>query len=274
MLFRSGIKMNYSHENRLLGTAGGVKNNSHFLNDTFFVLSGDALTDIDLTKMLKFHKSNNSVATIAVKDVKNVSLYGIVVTDSSGRINAFQEKPFAKEALSNIANTGIYLFEPEIFDYIPDGFYDFGSQLFPKLLGLGVNLFAFKTKDYWCDIGEIEAYKQAHRDISTHPTLREFALSDGCYELKETCFAGINTSLNLNLNLGKNVFIGRNCKIGCNVELNNCIIWDNSTIEDNVVIDDAIIGSNCLIQMNTNIREGTLLGSNTVIQPNNVVLTR
>jgi len=280
---RFNIQLSYSYEKELLGTAGGVKNNKGFLNETFFVLSGDALTDINLSDMYEFHRRKGSIATIALKPVRNVSLYGVVVTDYGGTIKAFQEKPSHQEALSNIVNTGVYLFEPEIFNYIPDGFYDFGSQLFPKLLELGAGFFGFQTNDYWCDIGAIEAYKLAHIDILRLPTLFNFALADGRYQLKGSCFSGINTSTNLNLDLGENVFIGRNCQIGSDVSLNNCIVWDNSAIQDNVVINNAIIGSNCLIGMNTIIQEGTLIGSNTVIgrdlflekntaiQPNSVV---
>ncbi len=266
--WRFDIQLSYSYERELLGTAGGVKNNSDFLNETFFVLSGDALTNIDLSAMYEFHKSNGSIATLALTPVSNVSLYGVVVTDSWGRIRAFQEKPSPQEALSNIVNTGIYLFEPEIFDYIPIGFYDFGSQLFPKLLELGIDLFGFRTDDYWCDIGAVAAYKQSHADILRIPSLLNFALDDGRYQLKDSCFAGINTSTNLNLKLGENVFLGRNCQIGSGVGLDNCIVWDNTTIQDNVVLNNAIIGSNCLIGMNTVIQEGSLIGSNTVIGSN------
>lgn len=265
---RFDIQLSYSYEKELLGTAGGVKNNSGFLNETFFVLSGDALTNINLSEMYKFHKSKGSIATLALRPVQNVSLYGVLVTDSGGRIKAFQEKPAPKEALSNIVNTGIYLFEPEIFDYIPTGFYDFGSQLFPKLLDLGVDLFGFQTEDYWCDIGAIAAYQQAHADILKIPSLLEFSLADGRYQLKQSCFAGINTSTNLDLILGENVFIGRNCQLGSGVGLDKCIVWGDTTIQDNVVINNALIGSNCLIGTNTIIQEGTIIGSNSVIGSN------
>lgn len=262
------VHLSYSYEKELLGTAGGVKNNSSFLRETFFVLSGDAITNIDLSEMYKFHKSKGSIATLALTPVKNVSLYGVAVTDSWGRIKAFQEKPSPQEALSNIVNTGIYLFEPKIFDYIPNGFYDFGSQLFPKLLELGIDLFGFQTDDYWCDIGAIESYQQSHADILRIPTLLELALTDGSYKLEDSCFAGINTSKIIDLDLGENVFIGRNCQIGSGVRMDNCIVWDDTTIQDNVVINNSIIGSNCLIGMNTIIQEGTLIGSNTVIGSN------
>ena len=120
----------------LLGTAGGVKKNEDFLGTgTFLVMSGDALTDIDLTGLVAAHRRNGSIATIAVKEVADPSLYGVVVTDDDGRVVGFQEKPSREEARSHLCNCGIYVFEPEILSLIPAGeFDDFGSRLFPDLL--------------------------------------------------------------------------------------------------------------------------------------------
>lgn len=260
-----GVSLQYSFEETLLGTAGGVKNNKHFLNETFFVLSGDALTDLDLTAMYHFHKEKHSLATIALKTVKNVSKYGVVVIDKNNRIQAFQEKPQKREALSNIVNTGIYLFEPEIFDFIPEGFYDFGRELFPKLLKLQKEFFGYVTEDYWCDIGAASVYKKAQHDALHRPSLKEFASEDGVFILKGNCITGINSTIDLSSKLGNNVYIGRNCCIGNRVRLNNCIIWDNSTILDDAIVENAIIGANCQIGLNSVIRGGSVVGSNTVI---------
>ncbi|NLW25283.1 MAG: nucleotidyltransferase family protein, partial [Clostridia bacterium] len=160
-----GVNMTYSYERELLGTAGGVKNNSWFLDETFCIVSGDALTNIDLTEMYKFHKEKNALATLALKPVEDVTQYGVVVTDEEQCIKAFQEKPKKEEALSNLVNTGIYIFEPEIFSYIPEGFYDFGKQLFPKLVEMEERIFGFFTDDYWCDVGSLNVYKQANWDV-------------------------------------------------------------------------------------------------------------
>jgi mannose-1-phosphate guanylyltransferase len=280
-----GVKLKYSYEKELLGTAGGVKNNREFLNESFFVLSGDALTDIDLTAMYKFHKENHALATIALKPVQNVSSFGVVVTNPSGRITAFQEKPKKQEALSNVVNTGIYLFEPEIFQFIPDGFYDFGRELFPKLLAAGTNFFGYLTNDYWSDIGAIDAYKKAQRDALHRLSLKKLAAKDGLFTLKHNCITGINSTMDLSCELGQNVFIGRNCTIGTGVELNNCIIWDNCTILEHAVVDNAIIGMNCFIGSNSIIRGNSVIGNNTLIgrdilldkncsiDPNSIIVT-
>jgi mannose-1-phosphate guanylyltransferase/mannose-1-phosphate guanylyltransferase/phosphomannomutase len=266
-----GVRLQYSYEKELLGTAGGVKNNRNFLDETFFVLSGDALTDIDLDAMYQFHKKNRSLATIALKSVDDVSRYGVVIADETGRIKSFQEKPKAEEALSNVVNTGIYLFEPEIFDLIPDGFYDFGRELFPKLLELGREFFGYVTENYWCDIGTVDVYLRAQTDALNRPSLKEMASDDGCFMLKKNCLAGINSTLDLSVRLGNNVYIGRNCSIGSKARLSNCIIWDNCTVLENAVVENSIIGANCQIGMISVIKGGSLIGNNSIIGKNIVL---
>ncbi len=162
-----GVRMTYSVEKTLLGTAGGVKNNQWFLDETFLVISGDALTDINLAEFVSFHRAKKALATIALKEVADVEQFGVVITDAAARIKRFQEKPKQQEALSNLVNTGIYIFEPEIFDLIPQGeFYDFGRNLFPLLVEKGAPFYGFPMAGYWCDIGTVETYEQACRDAA------------------------------------------------------------------------------------------------------------
>jgi mannose-1-phosphate guanylyltransferase/mannose-1-phosphate guanylyltransferase/phosphomannomutase len=162
-----GIRLAYSVEEKLLGTAGGVKNNQWFLDQTFLVISGDALTDIDLAAFLNFHRENKALATIALKEQVDVEQFGVVITDEAGRIRNFQEKPKKEDALSSLVNTGIYIFEPEIFQLIPRGqFYDFGRNLFPLLVERGEPFYGYPMDGYWCDIGTPETYQTACRDAS------------------------------------------------------------------------------------------------------------
>lgn len=162
-----GIRLTYSVEEKLLGTAGGVKNNQWFLDETFLVISGDALTDINLADFLKIHRERKALATIALKEVAEVEQFGVVITDEKGRIRSFQEKPGREEALSNLASTGIYIFEPEIFDLIPPGeFYDFGRNLFPLLVEKDLPFYGYQMDGYWCDIGTVETYQKACQDVS------------------------------------------------------------------------------------------------------------
>ncbi len=160
----------YSFEPELLGTAGGVKNNEDFLGDgTFLVMSGDALTDIDLTGLVAAHRRYGSIATMAVKEVADPSLYGVVVTDDDDRVVGFQEKPTREEARSRLCNCGIYVFEPEIFSHIPAGeFDDFGSRVFPDLLRQRVPFHAHTVGGYWSDVGNLQRVRpgqcrRAHR---------------------------------------------------------------------------------------------------------------
>src|SRR5262249_28737178 len=142
-----GLSLTYSHEEQLLGTSGGVRKAADFLGDSFLVISGDALTDIDLGAMREFHESHDGIATLATKRVADTTQFGVAITAADGRIQGFQEKPEASEALSDLANCGIYMFRSEIFDFFPapgtsaaagpgdpDGFADWAMDVFPGLL--------------------------------------------------------------------------------------------------------------------------------------------
>lgn len=167
-----GVEVTYRYENELLGTAGGVRNVADFLtetgDDTFLVLAGDALTDIDLSALAAAHRANDGVATLAVKRVADVSEYGVIVTGSDGRIEGFQEKPDPAEALSDQVNCMVYAFSPEVFDYfprdeLPDPV-DFANDVFPALLAAGVPFYVHETDAYWNDIGTLPEYLQGNFD--------------------------------------------------------------------------------------------------------------
>lgn len=170
---RFGVELAYSFEGRIvdgeligeaLGSAGGlrrIQDFNPFFDDTFVVLCGDALIDLDLTAAVAWHRQRGAIATVITKSVapEEVSSYGVVVSDAQQRIRAFQEKPKVEEALSNQINTGIYIFEPAIFEHIPPGqTYDIGSQLFPKLVELGLPFFALDMEFSWIDIGKVPDY--------------------------------------------------------------------------------------------------------------------
>lgn len=172
-----GIELTYSHEEELLDTAGGVRNASHFFDDDFLVISGDAMTDIDLAAMREFHRSHGGIATLATRRVTDTSEFGVVITDEAGRIQGFQEKPDPDEALSDLANCGIYMFDREIFDFFPapgasklmapghpDEFADWAYDVFPALLDAGIDFYAHETDAYWNDIGTIDELIQSNFD--------------------------------------------------------------------------------------------------------------
>lgn len=167
----SGVELTYVREEQLLGTAGGVRNVAGFLTEPgepFVVMAGDALTDVDLGGLLARHREAGGVATMAVKQVANVSEYGVVVTDGDGRVSGFQEKPDPAEALSDLCNTMIYAFEPEVFDYFPDmEAPDFAHDVFPSMLAADVpfHVHELGEDEYWNDVGSLGEYVQGNLDV-------------------------------------------------------------------------------------------------------------
>jgi mannose-1-phosphate guanylyltransferase/mannose-1-phosphate guanylyltransferase/phosphomannomutase len=172
-----GIDLSYSREEQLLGTSGGVRNAAGFLGDSFLVISGDALTDIDLKTMAEFHESHDGIASLATKRVVDTSQFGVVITDEDGRIQGFQEKPPPAEALSDLANCGIYMFRSEIFDFFPEpgtskaasagdppGFADWAMDVFPALLEGDVPFYSHEIDRYWNDIGNLDELRQGNID--------------------------------------------------------------------------------------------------------------
>jgi mannose-1-phosphate guanylyltransferase len=189
-----GVSLTYSHEQALLGTSGGVRNVADFLGDSFLIISGDALTDIDLAAMREFHRSHDGVATLATKRVEDTSQFGVAITGSDGRIQGFQEKPDPAEALSDLANCGIYMFRSEIFDFFPepgtskaagpedpDGFADWAMDVFPRLLDADVPFYSHEIDAYWNDIGNLDELRAGNVDALTGAVAvdREGDLVDG-----------------------------------------------------------------------------------------------
>jgi len=245
----SGVSIEFRCEKELLGTAGGVRNCKDFFDDTFAVISGDALTDVDLTFLLNEHKKNGALCTLALKTLENCEKYGVAVTDERGRITAFQEKPEKSEAVSNRVNTGIYIFEPEIFTCIPVGYFDFGSQLFPELVRGGAPIYAVEIADYWCDVGDKAVYMQAHQDLA----YGRIALDDN-FGVLESYENGGRAILGKNIAVADNVqwhgfaSVGANSRLGPGATIKNTIIWDNCIIGKGVSISNAIITSGCRIE--------------------------
>src|SRR5664280_2599221 len=152
-----GERISYRFEEQLLGTAGGVRACAEFFGDEpFLVISGDALTDIDLTAFAARHREAGGIATLAVKQVPDTREYGVVLHDRAGRITGFQEKPQPDEALSDLGNCGIYMFDPSIFDYFPDRpFVDWAKDVFPALLENDVPFHIHEVREYWNDVGSL-----------------------------------------------------------------------------------------------------------------------
>ena len=258
-----GINFNYIKEEELSGTAGGVKKCQHFFdeNSSFLVLSADGLTNADLKKAIEIHKNSNALATIGIKQIpqEEVCHFGVVVTDEDGFITEFQEKPSFEKAKSNYINTGIYVFDYKIFDYIPENtFYDFAKNVFPKLLEeRAIN--TFEVSEYWSDIGTLDQYKQSTQDLFENKCTFAHAAIKTCENGSYISGSEINETVRF---VG-NSTVGKNCVIGKNCIIENSIIWDNVEIADSLRISDSIIGSGSIVKCDLSSK---IIGSNEIIE--------
>ncbi|MFO5494360.1 MAG: sugar phosphate nucleotidyltransferase [Cuspidothrix sp.] len=255
---RFGVQIAYSFEGKIdddgklvgeaIGSAGGmrrIQDFSPFFDDTFVVLCGDALIDLDLSAAVKWHKSKGSIATIITKSVprEEVSSYGVVVTDDDNRIQAFQEKPTVAEALSTNINTGIYIFEPEVFKYIPSGVeYDIGSQLFPQLVADNAPFYAIPMDFEWVDIGKVPDYWRAIRGVLSGE-IKNVQIPG--HEVAPGIFTGLNVSVNWDkVDITGPVYIGGMTKIEDGAKIigpamigPNCWICSGATVDNSVIFE-------------------------------------
>jgi mannose-1-phosphate guanylyltransferase len=248
---RFGIELGYSEEEALLGTAGGVRNAGEFLGEDFLVISGDALTDIDLAAMRECHLSHDGIATLATKQVSDTSQFGVVITGADGRVQGFQEKPDPAEALSNRANCGIYMFRSEIFDFFPaegrskaagpddpPGFADWALDVMPALLEGDVPFYSHEVDAYWNDIGNLGELWRSNMDAVSG----QVEIDPGASEVADGVRAGEGTDL-------AGVKVEPPALFGAGVEL-----------EADVRIDGpAVIGDGSRIGAGSRIKESVLL---------------
>ncbi|MEH2078153.1 MAG: NDP-sugar synthase [Nostoc sp.] len=260
---RFGVQIAYSFEGKIddegklegeaIGSAGGmrrIQDFSPFFDDTFVVLCGDALIDLDLTAAVKWHRAKGSIATIITKSVpkEEVSSYGVVVTDEEGRVKAFQEKPSTEEALSTNINTGIYIFEPEVFNYIPsDVEYDIGSQLFPKLVEIKAPFYAIPMDFEWVDIGKVPDYWRAIRGVLLGE-IKNVQIPG--HEVSPGIYTGLNVAVNWDkVDITGPVYIGGMTRIEDGAKIvgpamigPNCWICSGATVENSVIFEWSRLG--------------------------------
>jgi mannose-1-phosphate guanylyltransferase len=223
------MEISYSFEPELLGTAGGVKKNADFLGEgTFLVMSGDALTDIDLTGLVAAHRRNESIATLAVKEVADPSLYGVVLADDNDRVVGFQEKPTVEEARSRLCNCGIYVFEPEMLSHIlPDQFDDFGRRVLPDLLREHVPFHACAISGYWSDVGNLYEYMRGNADALAGRVDIEIPGA----EVRPGLWVDGESDISPSARIEAPVLIGKGCRIGENAIIEGpCVIGDGCTL--------------------------------------------
>ncbi len=261
---RFGVEIAYSFEGRIengqlvgdaIGSAGGmrrIQDFSPFFDDTFVVLCGDALIDLDLTAALEWHRKKGAIATVVMKtvDPSEFSSYGVVVTDDEGRIKAFQEKPAVEDALSNNINTGIYIFEPEVLNYIPsDCMYDIGGDLFPKLVEMGAPFYGIAMDFQLVDIGRVPDYWHAIRSVLLGEVKN---VSIPGREVAPGIYAGLNVSVNWDkVDIQGPVYIGGMTRIEDGARIigpamigPNCYICGGATVDNSVIFEYSRLGPN------------------------------
>ncbi|MFH1825226.1 MAG: mannose-1-phosphate guanyltransferase [Candidatus Firestonebacteria bacterium] len=277
-----GVKMIYIRTETELGTAGCVKAAGEYLKDTFLIISGDVLTDFDLTKAIEFHKKKKSVATIVLTRVDNPLSFGVVITDKDCRITRFLEKPSWGEVFSDTINTGIYILEPEVLDLIPpETQFDFSKNLFPVILEKKLPLYGYVAKGYWRDIGNLIEYRTSHYDVMDEkvkviiPGKRMNKTGEGIWIDEET-------QIHPTAILENPIVIGKNCQIKANVKISNSSIGDNCVIEEDAKIigsvlwDDVYVGTGAIITesvlcKSVEVGTKTNINSNVVIADNCMV---
>lgn len=253
-----GMSLTYKHESTLSGDAGGVRSCRSFLEGgTFLVIMGDLITDADISYVVEQHKAKGAIATIALQKVADVRHFGVAVTDSDSFIKGFQEKPSPEEAISDLASTGIYVLEPEVFDHMPaEGQYGFGRQLFPSLVAKGLPVLGVQVFGYWSDIGTMENYKTSSFDalkglidmelpgqLTKQGWLEEGAsISAGC-DVEGLVMLGKNSRVDSGASLKGHVIIGDNCHVKSGAVIENSIIWSGVTIGANSILIDSILGN-------------------------------
>ena len=235
-----GDRLDYRYEPELLGTAGGVRNCADLLGEgTFLVISGDALTDIDVSALLASHRERGALATVAARRVADPREYGVVLHDSQGRITGFQEKPEPEDALSDLGNCGIYCLEPAIFEHFPpQPFVDWAQDVFPALLASGAPFYVHQIEEYWNDVGSLAELRQGTFDALAGELRIEVAGS----ELAPGVIVGDGSRIDSVQSLEGSIWIGRDVAIGAGVRLRGPLAsGDGATSGEGAALRDTIV---------------------------------
>jgi mannose-1-phosphate guanylyltransferase len=259
-----GERISYSFEEELLGTAGGVRACAEFFGDEpFLVISGDALTDIDLTAFAARHREAGGIATLAVRRVADTREYGVVLHDRDGRITGFQEKPEPDEALSDLGNCGIYMFDPRIFDYFPDTpFVDWAKDVYPALLENDVPFYIHELNEYWNDVGSLAELRQGTFDAlqgKLHLEMQGEELRPGLTvvgdsplrddtEVEGAVWIGRDVRIGTGVRLMGPIVLGDGAKVGDGAQLRESIVFPGTELAAGSIQIGAIAGHGGILQ--------------------------
>ena len=278
---KDGVRLHYSREKDPVGTAGSVKLVAQGRlrpEKPFVVLSGDGLTDCDLTAALRFHAQKRALATLVLARVREPLAYGVVVTDENGRVTRFVEKPGWGEVYSDTVNTGIYVLSPEALDRIPDGPCDFGQQLFPQLVREGEPVYGFVTDAYWCDIGDESAYVRAQADfldgrvrLDAGTRIAETAQIAPSARLEGNVYVGAGAVIGENALLCEGAVIGPGARVGAHARISRSVLWEDARAGEWARISGAVLcrgaqaGAGAELYEDSALGDGAVLGARAVL---------
>jgi NDP-sugar pyrophosphorylase family protein len=270
-----GVKIHYALEKEPLGTAGAIKNCEKFVKGSpVVVLNGDILTDLPLKKMIAFHRKNRNLATLGLARVEDPTMYGLVLLNKQKRVTAFLEKPTADKVVTDTINAGVYIFEPEVFNFIPDTVpCSVERVVFPNILQAGKPMGGFVGEGYWQDIGTPRKYLTTHWDVldGTFPVFAKLkktkniwmgkgvkiakdAVVKGPAILEDGCIIGPGARV-----LPYSV-LGKKCKIGAYSSVSKSVLWDQVTVGPNVDLEEVVLGRQCKVSQETPLAKGAVLG--------------
>jgi len=270
-----GVKLNYSREDIPLGTAGSVKKAVGNTDERVLVISGDTMTDVDIAEAVRFHESRSAKVTIILKRVNVPTEYGVILARGDGEIYRFVEKPALSQVFSDLANTGIYIIEPEIIDMIPvNSRCDFSNDLFPRLLGEQLPIYGYVTEKYWCDIGDISRYKAVQRDMldkkcdfATDAVVKNGVWVEAGAKVSESaiftspCYIGKGAEIGENVRIGEYAVIGSGVRIGANSSIKRSVLMQGARVRENAQLRGAVICENAEIQRNAALYNDAVAGS-------------
>jgi mannose-1-phosphate guanylyltransferase / phosphomannomutase len=269
------VRMVYATEEMPLGTAGSVRNAMDELHEPFLVISGDVLTDIDLSAICQFHQDKGALATIALKAMENPLEFGIVITREDGSIERFLEKPTWGQVFSDTINTGIYVLEPEIFDHIrADQSVDFSSEVFPALLEDGKPLYGYVAEGYWEDVGNLDAYVRVHQDVLDGRVLLDipgFQVGEGVWlgegseihpgaKVEGPAIIGDYCRVESGVHLREYSVLGSNVRVGEDAFIHRAVVHDNVYLGPGVRLRGCVVGRSSDLRRGARCEEGVVLG--------------
>jgi mannose-1-phosphate guanylyltransferase len=271
-----GVRIAYSIEDFPMGTAGAVKNAEKLLDDSFIVFNGDIFTDIDLSAMMQQHRQRKAIASLALTPVDDPTMYGVVETDSQGSVKRFMEKPSRDEVTTNMINAGIYVLEPDIFNYIaPNAFSMFERDVFPPLLDGGQAIDSYASQDYWIDIGTPDKYLRLQHDLlyryqgNKGSEFEGESFAHSSARIEGPALIGEDCSIDENCVIRGPAVLGTRCRVEEDAVIDRAILWADCRIGKGARLRNCLVASRCHIGQESEVLDGCILGDDVLIGEGN-----